>query len=66
MTVIERKEVMVVVENNNYEWVSISTLAKRLGVSGQTVRNRVKDGFYETRTFERGTMVGILVKVPKK
>ena len=45
------------------EWVSVSTMAKRLGVSKQTVYNRIKKGGYDTQTFERGTkMIGILIK----
>lgn len=48
---------------DNFEFVSISTLAKRLGVSGQTIRNRIKEGFYETMCFKRGDMNGILIKV---
>ena len=50
-------------QEGNYEYVSISTLAKRLGVSGQTIRNRIKEGFYETMCFKRGDMNGILIKV---
>lgn len=50
---------------DNFEFVSISTLAKRLGVSGQTIRNRIKEGLYETMQFKRGDMNGILVKVKK-
>lgn len=44
------------------EWVSVSTMAKRAGVSSQTIRNRIREGLYETQTFERGTMKGILVR----
>ena len=45
------------------EWVSVSTMAKRLGVSKQTVYNRIKKGWFDTQTFERGTkMIGILIK----
>ena len=50
---------------NEYEWVSISTMAKRLGVSGQTIRNRIKEGFYETLNFQRGAMNGILIRTAK-
>ena len=50
-------------QESNFEYVSISTLAKRLGVSGQTIRNRIKEGFYETMCFKRGDMNGILIKV---
>lgn len=51
--------------DNNTEWVSISTLAKHLGVTKQTVYNRVKQGLYPTKEFTRGTMRGILVPQPK-
>ena len=61
MVVVENNEIM----DNNYEWVSISTLAKRLGFSDQTIRNRVKEGFYETLNFKRGKLNGILIKVRK-
>ena len=45
------------------EWVSVSTMAKRLNVSKQTIYNRIRKGDFETQTFERGTkMIGILVK----
>ena len=38
-------------------------MAKRLGVSKQTVYNRIKKGGFDTQTFERGTkMIGILIK----
>ena len=47
-----------------YEWISISTAASRLGVSGQTIRNRIKEGLYETLNFKRGGMNGTLIKVP--
>lgn len=50
-------------QEGNYEYVSISTLAKRLGVSGQTIRNRIKEGQYETMQFKRGVMNGLLIKV---
>ena len=50
---------------NEYEWVSISTMAKRLGVSGQTIRNRIKEGFYETLNFQRGAMNGTLIRTQK-
>ena len=53
-------------EEKNFEWVSVSDLAKRLGVSDQTVYNHIKDGLYETMEFQRGTMKGILVKTLKQ
>ena len=49
----------------DYEWVSVSTVAKRQGVTSQTIRNRIKDGLYEVKEFERGKMKGILVAVPR-
>ena len=49
---------------NNDEWVSVSTLAAIIGKSKQTVYNRIKDGVYETKTFRRGTMKGVLIKNP--
>lgn len=51
---------------NNSEWVSVSTLAKSLSVSEQTIRNRVKAGVYETMVFKRGKMKGILIKRPNE
>ena len=52
--------------SENTEWISISTLAERLGVTKQTVYNRVKQGMYPTREFKRGTMRGVLIQVAKK
>lgn len=46
--------------------MSVSGFAKTIGVSKQTVYNRIKDGVYETKEFSRGKMKGILVKVPKE
>lgn len=60
----EAKMDMAALENE-YEWVSISTMAKRMGVSGQTIRNRIKEGFFDTLNFERGAMKGILIRVSK-
>jgi hypothetical protein len=48
-----------------YKWISVSSMAKLQGVSTQTIRNRIKDGVYETREFERGKMKGILVALPQ-
>lgn len=54
-------------ENNNqeYEWVSVSCYAQRIGKSTQTVYNMIKDGLLETMNFERGTKNGVLVKIAK-
>lgn len=50
----------------NYELVSASTLAKRLGVSTTTIYNRIARGDYETKNFSRGTMNGVLIKTEKQ
>ena len=52
-------------EENKFEWVSVSELAVRLNCTSQTVRNKIKQGLYETMNFNRGKMNGILVKVAK-
>ena len=43
------------------EWVSVSEMAKMQGVSKQTIYNRIREGLYETHTFKRGKMNGILI-----
>lgn len=50
-------------ENINKEWVSVSEMARLKGVSKQTIYNRVKEGLYETQTFQRGKMNGILIRL---
>ena len=45
------------------EWIGISEYAKRVGKSKQTVYNWVRSGKVESKTFRRGTMQGILIKV---
>jgi len=57
---------MMMEDANNYEWVSPSTLARRLGISTQMVYIRIKQGMYEAQQFDRGSMNGWLVKVRKK
>lgn len=47
------------------EWISVSELAKRLNCTPQTIRNKIKQGLYETMNFNRGSMTGVLVKVAK-
>lgn len=49
---------------SNEQWVSVSTLAKMLGVSKQTCYNKIKQGIYASKTFQRGSMNGILVCAP--
>ena len=48
--------------DNDYEWISVSELARRIGKSKQTAYNWIVKDRYEKRTFNRGTMTGILVK----
>lgn len=48
-----------------FEWISVSSLAIILNVSKQTIYNRIRHGYYETKEFERGQMKGLLVKVRK-
>jgi hypothetical protein len=62
-------EVTVQVVNDmnekDYDWVSVSSLAVQLNVSKQTIYNRCARGEYPTKTFKRGSMVGLLVGTPK-
>ena len=47
--------------NGNEEWISVSELARRVGKTKQTCYNQIKAGLWETKTFSRGSMIGILV-----
>lgn len=47
----------------NEEWIGISEYARMVGKSKQTIYNWVKSGKIESKTFRRGTMQGILIKV---
>lgn len=51
--------------NNDYEWVSVSEYAKILGKSKQTVYNMVKANKLESKSFKRGSMIGLLIKCEK-
>jgi len=53
-------------EEKEFEWVSVSEVAEREGVTAQTIYLRVRCGLYETMKFKRGKMNGILIKVPKQ
>lgn len=55
-------------ENNqlNDDWISVSEMAKRLGVTKQTCYNHLKQNRYEYKTFSRGSMRGLLVKFSQK
>ena len=48
--------------NSDFEWISPSEMAKRVGVSVQTIYNRVHNDEYETMRFARGEYCGILIK----
>lgn len=52
-------------ENSEIEWVSVSELAQRLGKSKQTIYNKIRQGCYETKVFNRGSMRGLLVGTSK-
>lgn len=51
--------------DNGYDWVSVSEYAKRIGKSKQTVYNMVKEQRLESKTFRRGSMIGLLIKCEK-
>lgn len=65
MVVTEAPEDNSMAEVSQYEWVSASTLAERLGVSTMTIYNNIKRGVYQYQTFRRGKMNGYLIKVQK-
>ena len=47
---------------NDYDWVSVSEYAKLQKRSKQTIYNWCKAGVVEFKTFKRGSMIGLLVK----
>jgi len=49
---------------NNEEWVSVSEMAQRMGVTKQTIYNYVKEQRFPTKEFTRGSMRGLLIRVP--
>lgn len=51
---------------NEYEWISVSSLAVQLNVTSQTIYNRIKRGDYQVKEFKRGDMRGVLVGVKKQ
>ena len=53
-------------DNEQYEMLSVSTVAKRLGKTTQTIYNQIKAGMWDTVEYSRGKYKGILVKYPKK
>lgn len=52
--------------NEQYEMLSVRTVAKMQGVSTQTIYNQIKAGMWETQEFQRGKYKGVLIKYPKK
>lgn len=56
---------MIEIERD-YEWITASELAKREGITSQQIYNRIKQGQYETMSFQRGKMQGHLIKVIKR
>ena len=53
-------------ENADYEILSVSSVAKKLGKTPQTIYNQIKAGMWETQEYQRGKYKGILVKYPIK
>lgn len=51
--------------SREYELLSVSDVAKKIGKTPQTVYNQIKSGVWETQEFQRGQYKGILVKFPK-
>lgn len=52
--------------DNDYDWVSVSEYAKLKKRSKQTIYNWCKAGIIVFKTFKRGSMNGILLRVHKK
>ena len=53
-------------ENEQYEMLSVSSVAKKLGKTPQTVYNQIKAGMWKTIEYKRGKYKGVLVKFPKE
>ena len=49
-----------------YEMLSVSSVAKRLGKTPQTIYNQIKAGMWATIEYKRGKYKGVLVKFPKE
>lgn len=52
--------------DEQYEWISVSELATRIGKTKQTAYNQVKQGMWKVKEFKRGSMRGLLVGYPIK
>lgn len=53
-------------DQSEYEWISVSELAKRIEKTKQTAYNQVKQGMWVVKEFKRGSMRGLLVGYPVK
>lgn len=51
-------------DNKEEEWISVSEMAQRMGVTKQTIYNYVKEQRFATKEFSRGSMRGLLIRVP--
>jgi len=49
-----------------FEWLSVSEVAKRENVTSQTIYNRIRENLYETMEFQRGKLRGVLIKYYKQ
>lgn len=52
--------------NEQYDMLSVSDVAKRLGKTPQTIYNQIKQGLWDTIEYNRGKYKGILIKYPKE
>lgn len=52
--------------DDKFEWVTPSEVARREGITTSMVYVRMKEGHYETHEFVRGKMKGYLIKTPVK
>lgn len=48
-------------ESNSKNLISVSSLSVKLGVSTQTIYNRVRSGRYKAHKFQRGKLSGMLI-----
>lgn len=60
------KKIFKHMDEQQYEWVSASTYAKRHNITTPTVYNRIREGLLEAKEFERGTMRGWIIKTLKE
>lgn len=52
-------------DEQDYEWISVSEMAERAKVTTQLIYQRIKEGKYEVQQFKRGKMNGYLIRTPK-